>query len=208
MVASRPSLPVRSEYVEAALVSSAASWSWSTSAEVDDDPHDRDLDSMCARLYGKRATQNRAKRALAPPPKSRRLPDGEIEIPEGWMVQAFRFTLDPTAERPARWARHFARRKAYNWTVATLSRYRRLRLGSRRQSRRCGCCGSAGTPSRTTCASTSRPGVWWPECSKEAYADGIDGAVRRVPNRQNSRSENVMAKGWAFPVCKDATQTG
>ncbi|AMC51820.1 transposase [Mycobacterium tuberculosis variant bovis BCG] len=27
----------------------------------------------------------------------------KFEIPEGWMVQAFRFTLDPTAEQAARW---------------------------------------------------------------------------------------------------------
>lgn len=39
----------------------------------------------------------------------------KFEIPEGWMVQAFRFTLDPTAEQARALARHFgARRKAYN----------------------------------------------------------------------------------------------
>jgi putative transposase len=44
-----------------------------------------------------------------------------FEVPDGWFVQAFRFTLDPTAEQSVSLARHFgARRKAYNWTVATL----------------------------------------------------------------------------------------
>ncbi|MDT5078817.1 MAG: putative transposase [Mycobacterium sp.] len=44
-----------------------------------------------------------------------------FEIPDGWCVQAFRFTLDPTEEQSHSLARHFgARRKAYNWTVATL----------------------------------------------------------------------------------------
>jgi putative transposase len=44
-----------------------------------------------------------------------------FEVPEGWSVQAFRFTLDPTAEQSVSLARHFgARRKAFNWTVATL----------------------------------------------------------------------------------------
>lgn len=37
-----------------------------------------------------------------------------LEIPNGWCVQAFRFTLDPTAEQAHALARHFgARRKAY-----------------------------------------------------------------------------------------------
>lgn len=31
----------------------------------------------------------------------------KFEIPEGWMVQAFRFTLDPTAEQARALARHF-----------------------------------------------------------------------------------------------------
>ncbi|MGB5111717.1 MAG: helix-turn-helix domain-containing protein, partial [Mycobacterium sp.] len=44
-----------------------------------------------------------------------------FEVPEGWCVQAFRFTLDPTEDQARALARHFgARRTAYNWTVATL----------------------------------------------------------------------------------------
>lgn len=44
-----------------------------------------------------------------------------FEVPEGWCVQAFRFTLDPTEDQARSLARHFgARRKAFNWTVATL----------------------------------------------------------------------------------------
>jgi putative transposase len=44
-----------------------------------------------------------------------------FEVPEGWTVQGFRFTLDPTEEQAGSLARHFgARRKAYNWTVATV----------------------------------------------------------------------------------------
>lgn len=45
----------------------------------------------------------------------------KFEVPDGWTVQAFRFTLDPTEDQAKALARHFgARRKAYNWTVATL----------------------------------------------------------------------------------------
>ncbi len=39
----------------------------------------------------------------------------QFEIPEGWTVQAFCFTLDPTVEQASSLARHFgARRKAFN----------------------------------------------------------------------------------------------
>jgi hypothetical protein len=45
----------------------------------------------------------------------------KFEVPDGWCVQAFRFTLDPIEGQARALARHFgARRKAYNWTVATL----------------------------------------------------------------------------------------
>lgn len=57
-----------SEYVEAALAAQGRELVVVDSTEVDDDLV-RDmteiLTSMCARLYGKRAAQNRAKRALA-----------------------------------------------------------------------------------------------------------------------------------------------
>ncbi|MDT5017870.1 MAG: putative transposase, partial [Mycobacterium sp.] len=44
-----------------------------------------------------------------------------FEVPEGWTVQAFQFTLDLTEDQAKSLTRHFgARRKAYNWTVATL----------------------------------------------------------------------------------------
>lgn len=42
-------------------------------------------------------------------------------VPDGWTVQAFKFTLDPTEDQARALARHFgARRKAFNWAVATL----------------------------------------------------------------------------------------
>ena len=52
----------------------------------------------------------------------------KFDVPDGWCVQAFRFTLDPTEDQAWSLARHFgARRKAYNWAVAhPESRYRRV----------------------------------------------------------------------------------
>ncbi len=44
-----------------------------------------------------------------------------FEVSDGWCVQAFRSTLDPTEDQARALARHFgARRKAFDWTVATL----------------------------------------------------------------------------------------
>ena len=119
---------VGSEYVEAALAAHGRELVVGDSAEVDDDLV-RDmteiLTRMCARLDGKRAAANRAKRAAAAAAddEMRGGVMARFEVPEGWMVQAFRFTLDPTEDQARSLARHFgARRKAYNWTVATLKR--------------------------------------------------------------------------------------
>ena len=123
-----------------------------------------------------------------------------FEVPDGWCVQAFRFTLDPTEDQARALARHFgARRKAYNWTVATLKadieawhatgsrpRSRRLRVLRKRWN----------TVKDDVCVNAETGQVWWPECSKEAYADGIAGAVDAYWNWQTSRAGNVPASGW------------
>jgi putative transposase len=71
-----------------------------------------------------------------------------FEVAQGWTVQAFRFTLDPTEEQARSLARHFgARRTAYNWTVATLKAdidaWRTTGVETAKPS--LGCCGSSGT---------------------------------------------------------------
>ncbi|MEX3655076.1 IS607 family element RNA-guided endonuclease TnpB [Mycolicibacterium fortuitum] len=129
-----------------------------------------------------------------------------FEIPEGWTVQAFRFTLDPTAEQACALARHFgARRKAYNWTVATLKAdiqsWREtgvetakpsLRVLRKRWNR----------VKDEVCVNAETGAVWWPECSKEAYADGIDGAVDAYWNWQQSRAGARAGKRVGFPRLK------
>jgi putative transposase len=130
----------------------------------------------------------------------------KFEIPEGWAVQAFRFTLDPIEDQARALARHFgARRKAYNWTVATLKadieawhvtgiaaakpslRVLRKRWNSVKDD---------------VCVNAETGVVWWPECSKEAYADGIDGAVDAYWNWQTSRSGKRDGKPMGFPRFK------
>src|SRR6202048_2811285 len=98
-----------------------------------------------------------------------------VEIPEGWCVQAFRFTLDPSEDQVRSLARHFgARRKAHNWAVATLkgdiaawhatgveTAKPSLRVLRKRWN----------TVKSDVCVNAETAQVWWPECSKEAYAD-------------------------------------
>lgn len=48
------------------------------------------------------------------------------------------------------------------------------------------------------CVNLETGQVWWPECSKEAYADGIDGAAEAYWNWQQSRA----GKRVGFPRFK------
>jgi putative transposase len=127
----------------------------------------------------------------------------EFEVPEGWCVQAFRFTLDPTDDQARSLARHFgARRKAYNWTVAALkadieawhangieTAKPSLRVLRKRWN----------TVKNDVCVNAETGQVWWPECSKEAYADGIAGAVGAYWNWQQSRAGTRAGKRVGFP---------
>jgi putative transposase len=104
-----------------------------------------------------------------------------FEVPEGWCVQAFRFTLDPTEDQARALARHFgARRKAYNWAVATLKAdihaWREAGVETAKPSLRV-LRKRWNTVKNEVCVNADTGAVWWTECSKEAYADGIDGAV-------------------------------
>ena len=123
--------------------------------------------------------ENRAKCALAAAATKERGGGlmAKFEVPAGWCVQAFRFTLDPTEDQARSLARHFgARRKAYNWTVATLKadieawhmagiKTAKPSLAVLRK--------RWNTVKGDVCVNAETGAVWWPECSKEAYADGV-----------------------------------
>jgi putative transposase len=129
-----------------------------------------------------------------------------FEIADGWCVQAFRFTLDPTEDQARALARHFgARRKAYNWTVATLkadieawhatgveTEKPSLRVLRKRWNQ----------IKSEVCVNAETGQPWWSECSKEAYADGIAGAVDAYWNWQTSRAGTRAGKRVGFPRFK------
>lgn len=130
----------------------------------------------------------------------------QFEIPEGWTVQAFCFTLDPTEEQAASLARHFgARRKAFNWTVATLKAgieaWHATDVESAKPSLRV-LRKQWNTVKHEVCRNAETGQPWWRECSKEAYADGIRGAVDAYWNWQTSRSGKRAGKRVGFPRFK------
>jgi putative transposase len=129
-----------------------------------------------------------------------------FEIPEGWCVQAFRFTLDPSEDQARALARHFgARRKAYNWTVATvkadIDAWHAAGVETAKPSLR-GLRKRWNTVKDAVCVNADTGAVWWPECSKEAYADGIAGAVDAYWNWQTSRAGKRVGKRVGFPRFK------
>ncbi|MGH3556574.1 IS607 family element RNA-guided endonuclease TnpB [Mycobacterium sp.] len=129
-----------------------------------------------------------------------------FEIPEGWSLQAFRFTLDPTEEQARALARHFgARRKAYNWTVGTLksdiNAWHATGIATAKPSLRM-LRKRWNQVKNDVCVNAETGQAWWQECSKEAYADGIAGAVDAYWNWQASRSGQRGGKRVGFPRFK------
>jgi putative transposase len=127
----------------------------------------------------------------------------KFEVPEGWCVQAFCFTLNPSPEQAACLRRHFGgRRHARNWAVRTLKadldRYRETGEQTAAPS-------LAGLRKRwnqakdAECVDAETGLVWWPHVSKEAFADGIKGAVDGYWNWQASRAGTRAGRPAGFP---------
>jgi putative transposase len=126
-----------------------------------------------------------------------------FEIPDGWTVQAFCFALDCTPEQAACVRRQFGgRRYARNWAVRTLkedlARYRET-------GEQTGVPSLAGLRKRwnqakdAECTDAGTGQVWWPQISKEAFADGIKAAVDAYWNWQASRAGRRAGRRAGFP---------
>jgi putative transposase len=126
-----------------------------------------------------------------------------FKVPDGWAVQAFTFALDCTPEQAACISRQFGgRRYARNWTVRALKedldRYHatgeetgKPSLASLRM--------RWNRVKDTECLDHKTGEVWWPEISKEAFADGIKAAVDGYWNWQQSRAGKRAGKRVGFP---------
>jgi putative transposase len=126
-----------------------------------------------------------------------------FEIPEGWTVQAFQFALDCTPQQAAVIRRQFGgRRHARNWAVRTLREDITGYLATGEQT---GKPTLAGLRKRwnqvkdAECVDAQTGQVWWPQISKEAFADGIRAAVDGYWNWQASRAGTRHGRRVGFP---------
>jgi putative transposase len=126
-----------------------------------------------------------------------------FEIPEGWTAQAFLFILDPTSGQASLLRRQFGgRRYARNWA---------LRIIKQDLTRHGETWEETPKPSLpdlrkrwnrvkdAECVDAETGEVWWPQISKEAFADGIKGAVDGYWNWQASRAGKRAGKRAGFP---------
>ncbi len=130
--------------------------------------------------------------------------------PDGQIIQAFTFALDPSSEQSAQIVRFFgARRNAFNWTLDQikndLERYHET--------------GESGpAPSfyslrkrwnaekNGVCVNDETGEVWWPEVSKEVFADGVRGATDAYWRWQKSRAGTISGRRVGFPRFKKRGQ--
>ena len=126
--------------------------------------------------------------------------------PEGHIIQAFTFALDPMPAQATQIARFFgARRKAFNWTLASIT----ADLEHYHET------GESGTPPSfyslrkrwngakdAVCVNAETDEIWWPEVSKEVFADGVRGATDAYWRWQKSRAGKIKGRKAGFPRFK------
>ncbi|SOJ54185.1 hypothetical protein MSIMFB_01684 [Mycobacterium simulans] len=133
-----------------------------------------------------------------------------FEVPDGWVVQAYRFALDPTPAQQRALASHAgAARFAHNHMLALAKAV----MSQRAAERSYGIAESELTPAlwwslpalrkvwnqrKATCA------PWWAENSKEAYNTGLDGLARGLDGWAKSRRGDRAGEAVGFPRFKSA----
>ena len=130
----------------------------------------------------------------------------KYEPPEGFIVQAFSFALDFAPDQLATITRFFgARRKAYNWaleqTKADINRYQATGEESDHPSLY-GLRKQWNAEKSSLCVDRHSGAIWWPQVSKEVFADGIKGAVDGYWRWQRSRSGKLAGRRVGFPRWK------
>lgn len=128
-------------------------------------------------------------------------------IPEGWVVQAYRYALDPTPAQERGLVQHVgAARFAFNHMLALVKAV----LDQRSAERSYGVPEEELTPSLNWSMSELRRvwnqrkdivAPWWRSCSKEAYSSGIDGLARGLDAWAHSKA-GTRGRHAGFPTFK------
>lgn len=133
-----------------------------------------------------------------------------FEVPDGWVVQAYRFALDPTPTQQRVFRSHAgAARKAHNTMLGLVLAV----MGQRGAERSYGVVEAELTPSLNWSLAGLRKewnqrkhevAPWWRENSKEAYNTGLDGLARGLDAWGKSRAGDRAGKPVGFPRFKSA----
>ncbi|MFE6919554.1 IS607 family element RNA-guided endonuclease TnpB [Nocardia sp. NPDC057663] len=131
-----------------------------------------------------------------------------FEIPSGWVVQAYRFALDPTPTQHRALVSHSgAARFAHNHMLALVKAVMDQRAAERSY--------GIGVDELTPSLGWSLPALrktwnirkraiapWWGENSKEAYNTGLDALARGLDNWSKSRTGERAGTSMGFPRFK------
>jgi IS605 OrfB family transposase len=128
-------------------------------------------------------------------------------------THAYRFALDPTARQVAALLRHAgAARVTFNWGLARV----KSNLGQREAERSYGVVEAELTPPVSWSMYAMRKAwnqakgevaPWWAECSKEAYATGLDQLARALGNWSDSKKGRRRGRSMGFPRFKSKRKT-
>jgi putative transposase len=140
----------------------------------------------------------------------------KFKTEDGWTLQPFHYTLDLTPQQWAIVCRHFGgRRFAYNWTVRQLQQaIYQYHAGAQPPETRKPTFYSMrkqfNRDKHTVCVDRETGQVWWPAISKEAFADGVRGAMQAYDNWTGSRAGARGGKRMGFPGpnVRGGTKTG
>jgi putative transposase len=126
--------------------------------------------------------------------------------PDGWVLQAFSFALDPTAGQSDMITRFFgARRKAFNWALEQIKSGIKHHRATGKETEHPSLYGLRrrwNAEKSSLCVDSITGEVWWPSVSKEVFADGIKGAVDGYWRWQGSKSGKIAGRRVGFPRFK------
>lgn len=129
----------------------------------------------------------------------------KLEVPDGWVIQAYRFALDPTpAQERALRSHAGAARFARNHMLSLVKAVMAQRAAERSY--------SISEPDLTPALGWSLPALrrvwnqrkndvapWWRDNSKEAYSSGLDSLARSLEGWSRSRAGQWAGQAVGFP---------